>query len=119
MAEDQRLSRLFTYTVFHLGMYIPLGAALLTLLGSPDLMKTFEIDKSSPAIWVIIGGILMAGIAGAVVATACITAQTFEDVWVNKIGAYGMKPLIGRWWAKLEHAAFWSAVIAFGFLMLS
>lgn len=119
MTEDQRLSRLFTYTVFHLGMYIPLGAALLTLIGSPDLAKALAIDPSSPAIWIIIGGILVAGIAGAVVATACITARSFDDVWDNKIGAYGMNPLIGRWWAKLEHAAFWSAVIAFGFLMLS
>lgn len=118
MTEDQRLSRLFTYTVFHLGMYIPLGAALLTLVGSPELMEALEIDRNSPAIYIIIGGVLVAGVAGAVIATACITAQTFKEVWDSKIGAYGMKPLAGRWWAKLEHAAFWSAVIAFCFLML-
>lgn len=119
MTEDHRLSRLFIYTVFHLGMYIPLGAAVLTLIGSPDLTKALEINTASPAIWIIVGGILVAGIAGAVVATACITAQKFEDVWENKIGAYGIAPIAGRWWAKLEHAAFWCAVIAFGFFMLT
>ncbi|WP_298337791.1 hypothetical protein [uncultured Erythrobacter sp.] len=99
-------------------MYIPLGAALLTVISSPGLTKVLGISTASPAIWVIICGILVAGIAGAVVATACITAQKFEDVWENKIGAYGAAPMSGRWWAKLEHAAFWCAVIAFGLLML-
>lgn len=67
MTEDHRLSRLFTYTVFHLGMSIPLGAAVLTLIGSPDLTKALETETASPALWVIVGGILVAGIAGAVV----------------------------------------------------
>ena len=77
MTDDHRLSRLFTYTVFHLGIYIPLGAVALTLIGSPDLTEALAINTASPAIWIIIGGILIAGIAGVVIATACITTQKF------------------------------------------
>ena len=118
MTEDFRLARLFNYTVFHLGMYIPLGATLITLIGSPDIADALSINTASPAIWFVLGGILLAGISGAVVATACITAVKFEEVWEQRIGAYKLEPLAGRWWAKLEHFSFWSAVVAFGILML-
>ena len=60
----------------------------------------------------------MAGLTGAGVATACITSETFDDVWRKPIGAHGVKFWAGRWWAKVEHAAFWTAVLAFGALML-
>ena len=118
MSDDPRLARLFTYTVFHLGMYIPLGAVLITIFGSDDLSERLGVMPGDPLVWFIFITLLLAGVAGAMVATACITAEKFEQVWTERIGAYGIAPLSGRWWAKLEHAAFWSATIAFGLLML-
>lgn len=47
MKDDPQLARLYTYTVFHLGMYIPLGAALLTVVGSPELSAALGINAHS------------------------------------------------------------------------
>ena len=118
MNDDPRLSRLFTYTVFHLGMYIPLGAVLLTIFGSEYLSEQLGIKPGSPLVRFIFAALFVAGVAGAVVATACIEHKKFDEVWKKRIGAYGVVPMTGRWWAKLEHAAFWMATIAFGLLML-
>ena len=81
MSDDPRLSRLFTYTVFHLGMYIPLGAVLLTIFGSEYLSEQLGIKPGSPLVRFIFAALFVAKVAGAVVATACIEHKKFDEVW--------------------------------------
>lgn len=95
-----------TCTVFHLGMYIPLRAVLFTIFVSDELSKRLGVMPGSSSVYFDFIALFVAGIAGAMVATVCISATTFDEVWKKRIGAYGFTPWSGRWWAKLEHAAF-------------
>jgi hypothetical protein len=115
MEEDKRLERLFDYTKWHIGIYLSIGGATVTLLAS---------DKSAQVLSFLVGSKLLlgaslalmvvAGFAGGVIASSITTCKTFEEFWDHGQGPVEWKAMKGRHWPKLEHLAFWASLAFLG-----
>ena len=110
---DKGLELLFDYTKFHIGVYLTLTAAYITVATSkfsdklPKLPPTF--------VWTAVAFISLAGFAGGVI-TSSIT-QT-ESKKVKEFLEEPAGPWNWTWefmpvrrWIYLEHTAFWIGVV--------
>ena len=108
--QDHRLDRLYDYTKWHLGVYITyasaLGAIAAAAVSSTD--PTWILSAIWKP-WSLVAAIILmvlAGLAGGVVATLCIASRSFDEctsstfLWIP-----------GKWWTYIEHACFWVSVI--------
>ena len=95
-----------TYTVFHIGTYITLAAAILAAqnLGVGSLMH--PVMRFSMAAFII------AGICGAVVASNLPESESWEQFALRPIGPWGLRIAGYHFWATIEHAVFWIGVLA-------
>ena len=119
LTEDARLDRLFDYTKFHIGIYITSAGALLAAYGSKDTPFFINNLGKHPCIMVLsILCMIVAGIAGGIIASSCTVAQNFNELWDGKIGPLGFPILTGRHWANVEHLAFWASAILISFAMI-
>jgi hypothetical protein len=117
--EDRRLERLYDYTKFHIGIYLSAAgglAALISTAAESSEKKTY-IDSLIGIHWALafsFAFMTLAGIAGAVVATATINSETYNDFLTEKHGAYGLKLFSGRRWVGIEHSCFWLSLVFLG-----
>jgi hypothetical protein len=112
---DNRLERLFDYTKFHIGIYITLGAALISVT------KLGEVKLSASEIWFLrlgIAGLFVAGLGGGVIAANTVTYLNYTEFNSIKIGPLGLPLFHYSVWAGLEHCSFWFAITAsaYGFV---
>jgi hypothetical protein len=72
--------------------------------------------------WALLASLLcvvVAGVAGAIVATSTIESTRYTDFLRNKQGAYGLRPFIGKTWVTIEHGAFWLSLVFLGVVVFS
>ena len=126
LGDDKRLDRLLDYTKFHIGIYISAGGGLVALLASaataqsPDAQLTF-LKGLVVKPWALALACLLMGVAGAsggVIASCCTQCQTFDELWIRKQGPHTRKWLPGKFWALLEHSAFWSSFLLAAYSVL-
>lgn len=124
--EDKQLSRLYDYTKFHIGLYLTLATGILAALKYKTTKNT-DIDFAFP-----LGLLLIAGMCGGIVASNIPNYLTYssELVEVNPFIEGGesnkfirvipfiegkhrlfLLDLTYSKWIRLEHTAFWLAVI--------
>jgi hypothetical protein len=122
--EDKQLERLYDYTKFHIGIYLSAAGGLAAFVGAaaegkekPTYLAT--LIGSPSALVLSFALMVLAGIAGAVVATSTIESTSYKDFLKNKHGAYGVEPFCGKTWVTLEHAFFWLSLFALGFGIFS
>lgn len=121
--EDKRLERLFDYTKFHIGIYLSAGGGLVTLIGfsakaeeSTFIAKLIGLPIS---LAVSLALMVVAGMAGGIIASSCTECVIYSELWDKPHGPFGLKLLRGRFWAAIEHGAFWLSAFAFGYAILS
>lgn len=97
-----QLANLMTYTVFHIGAYITLAAAVIA-------GGAINLDDWSLRLSVVC--MLVAGVCGGTIASKipeCSDWKTFE---ATRIGPWGSELARYATWATIEHLAFWIGII--------
>lgn len=116
--EDKQLERLYDYTKFHIGIYLSAAGGLAALISTAaEGSKAAYIGSligSPMALATAFAFMVLAGIAGAVVATSTIENSSYVTFLKTKQGAYGIEPFVGRTWITIEHACFWFSLVALG-----
>jgi hypothetical protein len=122
-AEDKRLDRLLDYTKFHVGIYLSIGGGLVALIGASSKAeeKTFlkAFIGSPKALALALFFMVLAGLAGGIIASGCTQCRTFEELWRNRQGPYRLRLLTGESWALVEHGSFWISLLLFTYAVLS
>jgi hypothetical protein len=103
-ASDNR-ELLMTYTVFHIGTYITLAAAILAAqnLGGQAL--------NHPVMRVSLAAFVLAGICGAVIGSNLPESESWQHFRSHPIGPWGLPIADYAVWATIEHLAFWIGVL--------
>jgi hypothetical protein len=98
---------LFEYTKFHIGLYATLIAALMGLMkvGVQKVPTTLI-----PYLKFTLACFVIAGAAGGVIASS-ISVDYTPLVRNEAIGPFGIHVLWYRWWAHIEHFAFWIGIL--------
>jgi hypothetical protein len=122
--EDRQLERLYDYTKFHIGIYLSAAGALAALISAAaegiDKNAYFAKLVGSPSALIASFALMvLAGIAGAVVATSSIESTTYQGFLSEKQGAYGINLISGKVWVRLEHAFFWLSLVFLGICLFS
>ena len=122
-AEDKRLDRLLDYTKFHVGIYLSIGGGLVALIGAASkaeekaFLSAFIGSPKGLALALLF--MVLAGLAGGVIASCCTQYRTFDELWSQCQGPYRLKLLTGEKWALVEHGSFWISLLLFGYSVLS
>lgn len=112
--QDNRLTSLLTYTVFHLGAY----ATLVTALIGAGIFGKVGKQLENLLRWAV-GWFLIAGLCGAVVGSNIPNYVDFNSFYSDHIGFWWFRFFTPPVWIQIEHLAFWIGflpiVIAFIF----
>lgn len=109
---DKRLELLFDYTKFHIGVYLTLTAAYITLATSKVGDKLPNLNQKF--VWPAVVLIIIAGFAGGVI-TSSLTqtpSATVEDFLEEKTGPWNIKRIPGKIFIYIEHTSFWLGIIS-------
>ena len=119
--EDKRLDRLFDYTKFHIGIYLSAAGGLVTLIGLAQGESAFigKLVGSPIALLASFIFMIIAGMAGGLIASSATASSTYEELWLNPLGPFGIKIFRGRTWASIEHGSFWLSIFLFSYSILS
>lgn len=105
MPEPQ-LQNLMTYTVFHIGVYVSLAAALI---GAGIFGKVDSWWMKSAMICFVV-----AGICGAVIGSNIPHFSDFATFSAAKLGPWDWHLMPFTTWARVEHFAFWLGLALVG-----
>ena len=105
-----QLKLLMDYTKFHIGFYLTFGSIGITLVK----MGRLEYIEAIPGIILM----LIAGAAGGVIASNIPEHKDWESFTKAKIKLFGKKYRIYGCFSKIEHFAFWLAIIITSTLIL-
>lgn len=113
--KDPQLERLFDYTKFHIGIYLSAAGALLALVGVADKLTQLEaIVAWPPMLGLSLICMVMAGMAGGMVASSCTECTTYAELWEGHhkpFATLAWPALRGKTWASIEHRCFWASVL--------
>ena len=121
----EQLKLLYDYTKFHIGLYGTLIAGFIAIL---SFGKDFS-TTSLTALKVVIFLLLIAAMSGGVVASSVVDVyqnygmwkpeSSLEKFWTTSIGPFKLKWMKAETWWRIEHTAFWIAVLIVvgGFLL--
>jgi len=101
----EQVKVLFEYTKFHIGLYTGLGSVAVALL------STKLVTVCSIPLYLSVLILAIAGFAGGIIASSMPEAETVEKFMECRTGPYNFPLCTGRCWTRIEHAAFWAAVI--------
>ncbi|MEM9808162.1 MAG: hypothetical protein AAF959_23085 [Cyanobacteria bacterium P01_D01_bin.56] len=107
----EQLKLLMDYTKFHIGVYLTLGSVSLGLVE----LQIVDFTEWIPTIIFLI----VAGAAGGVIGSHIPNFETFKDFEEAKLGFWGMRLARYRFWAKLEHVAFWMGILWGSYILLT
>lgn len=115
--EDKQLERLYDYTKFHIAIYLSAGGGIAGLVSAAaeGASKQTYFGSLIGCRWALALSfcfMVLAGIAGAVVATSTIESTSYKDFRDEKQGAYGCTPMRGRHWVHAEHFFFWLSLLS-------
>jgi hypothetical protein len=105
MATTDNRDLLMTYTIFHIGTYISLAAAILAAQAFGKEALSGGVLRFSLAMFVLAGG------CGAIVGSHIPDSESWEDYQSMKMGPLGIPIATYWWWAKAEHIFFWAGVL--------
>lgn len=114
-ARAKSLERLYDYTKFHIGVYLTLTAAFITLATATGDKGNRLVPLDMDFVWPAIVAFLVAGAAGGIIATS-LTEQvggSSDDFLKRDIGPSNFKTLHrlkGRTYTQIEHGAFWVGI---------
>jgi hypothetical protein len=118
--DDKRLDRLLDYTKFHIGIYLSIGGGLVALLGSSANIQFLDrLIGSPPALALALIFIVVAGIAGGIIASCTTQYRTFDDFWSKCQGPHTSKLFTGKTWVLIEHGSFWISLFLVAYSILS
>ena len=106
-ANREQVKLLFDYTKFHIGVYFTLATLILSVLGS-EVAKKRQLWLWSFGVAVV--ALVVAGVAGGVIASSLPHLFGSSDIQYEKIGPLNSRGWCLVTWTYLEHMAFWSAV---------
>ena len=109
LKEYEKVKLLFDYTKYHIGIYTSLGTIAVAALGLHDNV-TFKF--CGLLLWLSIGFIAVAGLAGGIIASTLPEKNSLEQFFTQATGFWGVHFLSGRTWTRIEHTAFWVGLIA-------
>ena len=102
----EQLKLLMNYTIFHLGVYTTLGAALVALIGSGHAAN-MQIE-----LLITLACLVLAGICGGLVAASIPYSLSLTDFNKSRIGFWGFAFMPAWLCMNLEHIFFWLGVIS-------
>ncbi|WP_224366075.1 hypothetical protein [Hyalangium versicolor] len=107
-AEFEKLKLLFDYTKFHVGIYLTVVGVLTGIVATSAKDFSFHFNRA----WLIsaIVFIVIAGIAGGVLLSSMCHERRLDLFWNKKLGPFGLRCWPAKWWASIEHTAFWVAI---------
>jgi len=95
---------LMSYTIFHIGVYITLAAAILA---AQELRSTLN----HPIMRLSMLAFVVAGMCGAVIASNLPESSSWQDFSSKRIGPWGLELATYHIWATVEHLAFWVGIL--------
>ena len=106
--KQKSLELLFDYTKFHIGLYLTLTAAFVTVANGRLLTLRAEW-----IFWVAVACFVVAGLAGGVVASSITQtdARNSAEFLKSDIGPWEWDAFKARYWTWIEHTAFWIGLI--------
>ncbi len=110
---DKSLELLFDYTKFHIGVYLALTSAYVTLAGTKSGECPWGVTMSPCLVIPAIVMFGVAGLAGGVIASS-ITQTGAKDTKTflrESAGPWGTQLFRVIYWTWLEHTAFWFGLI--------
>jgi hypothetical protein len=119
-SDDKRLDRLLDYTKFHIGIYLSIGGGLVALLGSSANIQFLDRLIGSPiALALALIFIVVAGVAGGIIASCTTQYRSFDDFWFKCQGPHTSRLLTGKTWVLIEHGSFWISLFLVAYSILS
>jgi hypothetical protein len=114
---DRRLDRLFDYTKFHIGIYLTIAGAAVTLLSAAakqdsDSENTITSLIGDP-LMLLAGAlcVVLAGAAGGIIASSATQYESFDKLYKDRLGPDKLRLFTGRYWILIEHQAFWLGLL--------
>ena len=104
----EQLKLLFDYTKFHIGLYSTIAGVLVAALATKHA-ETWRIYRWALASAIV--AIVLAGLAGGVVAASLPSMTDTPKFWDASAGPYSSNLLTIRQWTYVEHTMFWAAVL--------
>ena len=99
------------YTKFHIGVYLTLGTAGITLIK----LNLINVCDMLPGV----GLLFIAGAAGGIIASSIPEHSSWESFISSKLEIFGKKTKGYYVWSKVEHYAFWAAIVVTAYLVLT
>jgi hypothetical protein len=111
-SDDKRLERLFDYTKFHMSIYLSATGGLMTIVSLAADKTSFvgRLIGWPLGLLLALVSMLIAGVAGGVVASSATLSRTFEELWDSPQGPFSWRWFPGRVWATIEHFSFWLSI---------
>jgi hypothetical protein len=108
---DKGLELLFDYTKFHIGVYLTLAAAYITLATS-KIGGTLP-KLNSKFVWPAVVFIIVAGFAGGVIASSLTQTNSanVEGFLKEETGPWHTTWFTVRTWTYIEHTVFWAGIV--------
>lgn len=120
-ADLKGLELLFDYTKFHIGVYLTMASAFITI-ASLKKGDSFFLELRQLPVWLAVGSFLVAGLAGGVIVSSitqcyghfrtgpapCTSTPVFLD---QRLGPWELEWFTGRTWTQIEHTAFWAGLL--------
>jgi len=103
-APSDQLKLLSDYTLFHIGMYTTLIAALTSVahFGHKRVSDGLRICIAATVVCFVI-----AGAAGGAIASNIPNYANFSTYAADHLNVFGVRPFTYWIWAHIEHGAFW------------
>ena len=104
MDDDPRLTNLLSYTIFHIGVYISLVTAIISIG-----VLSSEIDES--ILRFSAGCILLAGVFGGTIGSNAAEAMCYGKLEEDKLKVFDLIPVAKlQTCIHLEHLFFWMGI---------
>jgi hypothetical protein len=113
MADSvEGMKLLFEYTKFHIGVYLTLTTAFITLATSNVGGILPKLNPCAAGVAIVF--IMFAGLAGGVIISSITQCEcsSVKDLLNDDLGFWGIELFTGRAWTIIEHTCFWIGLIA-------
>lgn len=112
-ANLRKLELLYDYTKFHIGLYLLLTSAYITLATSKIGRKETLPALQPTLVWFAVSLFLLAGLAGGVIASGITQSRSAgaNEFLEERIGPWNTALFPARAWVWIEHTAFWVGLV--------
>ena len=122
-ADLKGLELLFDYTKFHIGVYLTMASAFITI-ASLKKGDHFVLEVRMWAVWLAVGFFFVAGLSGGIIVSSitqcyghlestaaparCGSTPAFL---LQDLGPWELEWFTGRRWTQIEHTSFWLGLL--------